>query len=86
MMVPCMNVKVFENTYDMIRKSRWGLNMQGQGAWDITEGIAGRDVVRKSYEAHGPQQTEQQNGKSAKKVWHKRCFVVQLNSGSTGLC
>ena len=55
MMVPCMNIKVLENINDRIRKSRCGLNMQGQEAWNITDGIAGRDFVRKSYEAQGPQ-------------------------------
>jgi len=48
--------------------------------------LRGKIFVRKSYEAQGPQQTEQQNGKMGKKVWHKRCCIVQLNSGSTGLC
>jgi len=50
----------------------------------LTE-LWGKIFVRKSYEAQGPQQTEQQNVKLGKKVWHKRCCVVQLISGSTGL-
>ena len=64
-----MNVKVLENTYVMICKSRWGSNTQVEGAQDNTDGIAGRHFVQMSYKAQGAQQIKM----------HKR--VMQTNSG-----